>query len=80
MIKRSAELITETRSAMRGGNGTDFIIVKDLPIQDDNAIQAKDIFDNPTFPTLNALDFFVLLVIGSAGYEFKFIREYISPE
>ena len=36
------------------GDGTDFIIVKDLPIQDDNAIQAKDIFDNPTFPTLNA--------------------------
>lgn len=34
------------------GDGTDFIIVQDLPIQDDNAVQAKDIFDNLTFPQI----------------------------
>ena len=32
------------------GDGTDFIIIHDLPIKDDNAVQTKDIFDNPTYP------------------------------
>ncbi|MDO5446622.1 MAG: transcription termination factor Rho, partial [Prevotellaceae bacterium] len=36
------------------GDGTDFIIVRDLPIKDDNAIQSKDIFDNPTYPNIAA--------------------------
>lgn len=34
------------------GDGTDFIILQDLPILDDAAVMAKDIFDNPTFPNL----------------------------
>ena len=32
------------------GDGTDFIIVQDLPIQDEAAVTSKDIFDNPSFP------------------------------
>ena len=32
------------------GDGTDFIIIQDLPIQDEGIIPSKDIFDNPSFP------------------------------
>ena len=32
------------------GDGTDFIITKDLPIEDQGAVPTYDIFDNPTTP------------------------------
>ncbi|MCQ2114442.1 MAG: transcription termination factor Rho [Bacteroidaceae bacterium] len=34
-------------------DGTDFIVVEDLPIQDTHAIPKKDIFDAPTFPNVS---------------------------
>lgn len=33
-------------------DGTDFIILQDLPISDSKMIQERDIFDNPVWPTL----------------------------
>lgn len=49
-----AEEENDTHNVWEGdpGDGTDFIIVQDLPILDDGAIVAKDIFDNPTFPNI----------------------------
>lgn len=48
--------IIDTNTVWEGdpADGTDFIIIEDLPIQDTHAIQKKDIFDAPTFP--NASD------------------------
>ena len=38
------------------GDGTDFIILQDLPIEDRHKSVAKDIFDNPTLPTFDDND------------------------
>ena len=35
------------------GDGTDFIILQDIPIEDRNKSIVKDIFDNPTIPAFN---------------------------
>ncbi len=44
---------TDTPTIWEGdpGDGTDFIILQDLPIEDSQKSVAKDIFDNPILPT-----------------------------
>ena len=39
------------------GDGTDFITVVDLPIEDSGALPTYDIFDNPTTPVASANDY-----------------------
>ncbi len=56
------EPLTEAPAIWEGdpGDGTDFIILQDLPIEDSQKSVAKDIFDNPILPTFDEND-------GSAG-------------
>ena len=46
--------ITDTIWAGDPGDGTDFLIVEDIPIEDQGAMPTFDMFDNPTTPVANS--------------------------
>jgi len=50
----AAETATTADGVWEGdpGDGTDFIIVTDLPIEDQSAVPTYDMFDNPTTPAM----------------------------
>ena len=54
------------------GDGTDFIITKDLPIEDQGAVPNYDMFDNPTTPmTTPAYQQTVAEPAGALAYDFS---------
>ena len=52
------------------GDGTDFITVVDLPIEDQGALPSYDIFDNPTTPAPQAQHVFQQQKDSQAAYNF----------
>ena len=57
------------------GDGTDFITVVDLPIEDQGALPSYDIFDNPTSPSPQAQHIYQPQKDSQAAYNFDNIIE-----
>ena len=82
-INAHNENVEDLQEAMNNGvwgedpnDGSDFIIVEDLPIEDQGAVPSYDMFDNPLTPTQAPMAFKApSAVVNNAKYDFTNIIE-----